>query len=443
MWWMLGQFGNNVSGLGNLPRCAYSNLGEISQLVVAGVSSVMARAINIGLVLAMLTVLPVGVRAQGDEFSQCLAGLQERAREQGRSESVVELVEHLAYQPRVIELDRRQPEFTTPFSEYLGRRVTTARIERGRELLEQYAQLLGDLEREYGVPEQYLVAFWGLETNYGGYLGKMPVLDSLATLACDPRRSDYFSGELLTALELLERERLDASAMEGSWAGAMGHTQFMPSAYHRYAVDGDDDGQVDLWNSVPDALTSAANFLNELGWRRGLRWGREVRVPEGFDYALAGLAARRPLGEWRELGLRDTDGRPLPQADVDAALLVPSGHEGPAFLVYDNFDVIMRWNRSQFYALAVGHLADRINGAGALRRPPPEDAVRLSREQIETLQRRLNLLGFDAGEADGVLGPGTRRAISAFQASRSLVADGHPSADLLAAVKARAGDHSP
>lgn len=383
-------------------------------------------AVTALLLTSSLPVMAESPAADAEYFAQCLAGLQNQARLQGRSEPVVELVGRLAYQPRVIELDQRQPEFTTPFADYFSRRVTETRIQRGRELLTQHRQLLQKLQQQYGIPAQYLVAFWGLETNYGGYLGKMPVLDSLATLACDPRRSDYFSTELLTALKLLEREQLDATVMQGSWAGAMGHTQFMPSAYARYGLDGDGDGRADLWASVPDALTSAANFLEQLGWQRGLRWGREVHLPENFDYALAGLEQRRPLDEWRRLEVTTADGAVLPQADVKAALLVPSGHQGPVFLVYDNFDVIMRWNRSQFYALAVGHLADRINGAGVLRQALPADAPRLSRADIKTLQEQLNALGFDAGGVDGVFGSGSRQALRQYQSSKGLIADGYP-----------------
>lgn len=373
-------------------------------------------------------------RAEND-FAQCIADLQRRARAQGRSERVVnDVLARLEFQPRVIELDQRQPEFTETFTNYLHNRVTPARIARGRELLAEHRELLQELQRDYGVPPQYLVAFWGLETNYGGYLGRMPVLDSLATLACDPRRADYFSTELLTALELLEREQLQASAMRGSWAGAMGHTQFMPSAYRRYAIDGDGDGGVDLWNSVPDALASAANFLHNLGWQPDQRWGREVRLPDDFDYAAIDLEQRRPLQEWREMGLTTATGTNLRALTMEALLVVPAGHTGPAFLVYDNFDVIMRWNRSRFYALAVGHLADRINGAGGLQRPPPADAPRLTRPEIEALQIQLNGLGFATGKPDGVLGPDTRKAVRDYQKSRGLVADGYPGVELFTAL---------
>jgi membrane-bound lytic murein transglycosylase B len=219
--------------------------------------------------------------------------------------------------------------------------------------------------------------------------------------------------------------------MQGSWAGAMGHTQFMPSVFLRYALDYDGDGKRDLWGSLPDALASAANFLRGIGWQKEQRWGREVSLPENFPYEKAGLATSLSLQQWQSLGVRQANGADLPGEDMQASLLVPTGHEGPAFLVYDNFHVIMRWNRAEAYALAVGHLADRINGAGTLKRQPVQ-APRLSREQIIDLQTSLNEKGFSAGEPDGVLGPGTRAAVSRYQKSRQQVADGFISKALLA-----------
>ena len=367
------------------------------------------------------------------QFPQCVTRLQAQARSEGLAETLVTgPLAQVQFVPRVIELDRRQPEFTETFTNYFNRRVSAQRIERGRQLLREQAPLLQKLVRQYGVPPQYLVAFWGLETNFGSYLGKMPTLDSLATLACDQRRSRFFTTELFEALRLLQTPGV-TPPLRGSWAGAVGHTQFMPSAYRRYAVDGDGDGRIDLWGSVADALTSAANFLQALGWQRELRWGREVLLPPNFDYGQMGLKHRRPLAEWAQQGLRTAfDGR-LPGADVKAALLLPTGAQGPAFLVYDNFDVIMGWNRSEFYALAVGHLADRINGAGRLKRTPPP-LPRLSLDKVRALQSQLNAEGFDAGDADGILGPATRYAIRAFQRAQGLVADGYPSEAVFGAL---------
>jgi membrane-bound lytic murein transglycosylase B len=377
---------------------------------------------RVGFCLCLL----IGGAAQADEFAECVASLEQQAIASGVPASTVEsTLAKVEYVPRVIELDRRQPEFTQTFAGYFNRRVTEQRVERGRELLQQHRALLEQLAKQYTVPPQYLLAFWGLETNYGSYLGKMPILDSLATLACDPRRSKFFTSELMAAMQLLSKPGVDTPLL-GSWAGAVGHTQFMPSAYRRYALDGDGDGRVDLWNSVTDALTSGANFLQQLGWQGGLRWGREVVLPKDYDYAHLGLNNRQTLAYWRQQGLRSSSGAALPELEVEAALLLPSGYQGPAFLVYDNFDVIMRWNRSQFYALSVGHLADRINGAGRLQRMPPEDLAQLSIIAVKHMQEKLNALGFDSGTPDGIVGPGTRQAIRAFQQQSNMVADGYP-----------------
>lgn len=371
----------------------------------------------------------------GDEsatFAQCVAQLEERAQAEGIAPAVIEgSLAKVQYSARVIELDQQQPEFTTTFADYFGRRVTDQRVQQGRQLLAEHRELLQTISNKYDVPAQYLVAFWGLETNFGGFFGRMPVLDSLATLACDPRRSSYFTRELIAALRVVQEGAITPARMEGSWAGAMGHVQFMPSVFLQYAVDYDGDGKRDLWGSLPDALASAANFLQHLGWQAGERWGREVRLPEEFPYIEAGLDTRKPLREWRELGVRRADGGPLPVADMSASLLVPAGHRGPAFLAYDNFKVIMRWNQSEFYAIAVGHLADRIAGAGSLQQPPPEDAPRLSRAQVIQLQEQLNTKGFDSGEPDGILGPATRRALRKYQAEQEMIADGFPSRNVL------------
>ncbi len=376
--------------------------------------------------------------AAGQEFEACLADLQTQARDQGLAPWIIdELIPGLEQQTRVIELDRKQPEFTQTFAQYLNARVTAKRVSRGRALYEEHHDFLDALTRQYGVPGHYLVAFWGLETNFGSYLGNTPTLDSLATLACDPRRSDFFTTELLTALALVERDGLDPAGMKGSWAGAMGHTQFMPSTYRRAAVDGDGDGRIDLWGSPRDALASGARFLQQLGWERGLRWGREVRLGNDFPFQETGLDKQRPLSDWAAAGVRRADGGTLPAASLNSALLVPAGHRGPAFLVYENFRVIMGWNRSEFYALSVGHLADRIAGAGGLYSPPPVTQAALTRQDVSNMQRALAAAGHDPGASDGILGPATRRALRAFQMDSGLVADGYPGPDTLAALAGR------
>ncbi len=390
------------------------------------------------LMMALSAALAIAVApvANGAGFAECIVGLQARALEQGISPTVVdEVLGQVTHIDRVIELDRAQPEFTTTFADYFNRRVTRQRIEQGQALVANHRDLLDRIRRETGVPPHVLVSFWGMETNFGRNFGNMPVPDSLATLACDTRRSEYFTGELMDALRIIDGGDVTADRMQGSWAGAMGHVQFMPSVFLRYAVDGDGDGKRDLWGSVPDALASAGNFVRGIGWKAEQRWGQEVALPKGFSYDLAGRGQRLPLSEWHRLGIRTAFGEALPVEDIEASLIIPSGHGGPAFLVYDNFNVIMRWNRSEFFALSVGHLADRIAGAPALRRAPPEDAPRLSREEVKQIQRDLNRLGFDAGPSDGIFGPSTRNALSRFQSSAAMIADGHPDRKVIEALR--------
>lgn len=383
------------------------------------------------LALAALSLLSVPAAAQ-EAFEQCRDRLAQVAMDRGISEAVVtRALADVEPLERVITADRNQPEFVQSFDQYLGIRVTPDRVATGRELYAQHKTLLDRLAATQGVPGQYLVAFWGLESNFGRYIGDIPVFDSLTTLACDQRRSDYFTDELINALTIVERGDAEPGEMVGSWAGAMGQTQFMPSVYLAHAVDGDGDGRANLWRSAEDALSSAARYLGSMGWESGFRWGREVSLPSDFDYSVAGRDRPRPLSSWRELGVTSVAGELVPALAIDAALLVPAGSDGPAFLVYDNFDAIMRWNRSEFFALAIGHLADRIAGAGGLKHPPPT-AEPLTRDQLRAIQIALTENGFDAGPPDGVPGSATRTAIRAFQTSRNLVADGYADAELLA-----------
>ncbi|MDR2213091.1 MAG: lytic murein transglycosylase, partial [Pseudomonadales bacterium] len=275
--------------------------------------------------------------------------------------------------PRVLELDRSQPEFVQTFTAYMNNRMSEARINRGRQLMKEHAALFARLEREYGVQPHYLVAFWALESNFGDQTGGYSVINALATLAYDPRRAEFFRGELLTALRIIDAGHITAGAMSGSWAGAMGQCQFMPSTFAAYAKDGDGDGRIDIWKSVPDVMTSAANYLAQVGWTRGERWGREVRLPAGFDFALADTNVRKSVSEWNALGVRRADGSSLGESAQLGAIVLPAGADGPAFLGYDNFRAIMVWNRSIFYAISVGHLADRFTGAGPILRMPANE----------------------------------------------------------------------
>ena len=262
--------------------------------------------------------------------------------------------------PRVIELDRSQPEVTLTFDQYVERVVPESRVAKGRKLLAEHRDLLEPIGRKYGVPPRFIVALWGIETNFGQYLGGFPVIASLATLAYDGRRSAYFRQELLQALRILEDGHITPEAMMGSWAGAMGQSQFMPSSFVNYAVDHDGDGRRDIWGTQGDVFASAANYLAQAGWRAGETWGRRVTLPAGFDHALTGLKVKKALAEWQALGLRRADGSDLPQADISGSVVLPGGEGGPAYLVYNNYRTIMRWNRSFYFATSVGLLADGI-----------------------------------------------------------------------------------
>lgn len=375
-----------------------------------------------------------------NEFSACLKTFTAKAQAEGISPKTINnSLAKAKLNTQVLQLDRKQPEFTTSFADYFNRRVTEQRVAQGRALLVTHNDLFARVEQEYGVPAAYLVSFWGLETNFGSYFGNIPVIDSLATLACDTRRSNFFTVELINALRILDEGAIAPEKMIGSWAGAMGHVQFMPSSFLQNAVDFDGDHKRDLWNSTPDAMASAAKFLKNLGWKSDDRWGREVKLPKDFPFLEAGLKNNKPIAEWTKLGVTRADNSPLPEAEINASLLVPSGYQGPAFLVYDNFNVIMRWNRSEFYAIAVGQLADQIAGGGKLLQPPPVDAPRLHRDQVIFLQQQLNSKGFNLGTPDGILGPATRRAIGEFQHQQGMVADGFPGTQVLGLLGVKAG----
>ena len=389
---------------------------------------------NILILTIILTTFSILTRqgACTDNFSNWLEDLRQEARAKGISEATLhEALDNLQPIPRVIELDRRQPEFTQTFWRYLDARVTEDRIERGRMFLEIHAELLDSIERDYGVQPRFLVAFWGLETNFGDYLGSFPVIGSLATLAHDPRRSDFFRAELLAALTIIDDGHISVNEMIGSWAGAMGQPQFMPSTFVRFAVDADGDGRRDIWHSLPDVFASAANFLSKSGWQRDTTWGREIKLPPDFPLELTGLEVEKSLAAWQVLGIRKINGDDLPRLNIKGSIILPAGHAGPAFLVYNNYHITLQWNRSDLYAIAVGHLADRMAGKPPLATVRPASEERLSRNQVEKIQELLTAQGFDPGPIDGVIGSQTRQAIKEFQRTAKLPADGHPTPELL------------
>ena len=395
-------------------------------------------------VFALTTLVSYANAAKDDEvaqivalnkarFSQCLVEKKQEALNAGVSQSRVDSeFPNMNFIPRVIELDRSQPEFISTFPSYYSKRVNTWRIDTGRAKLEKHREFLKTLTQKYGIPGHYLVSFWGLETNYGGYKGKMSTLDSLATLACDERRSKFFTQELILALKLMDSQGLNRETMQGSWAGAMGHTQFMPTTYTNYAIDGDGNGKIDLWNSEQDALASAAHFLWKLGWNPGLRWGREVILPKNFDYKMANNEVKT-ISEWKKFNIVQGSGAALPESDIPARLRVPAGHEGPAFLTYANFRTIMKWNNSEFYAIAVGQLANQIAGGVGLYANLP-DLPSFSISKMAEVQGKLNAMGIEVGGADGIMGPATREGIRQYQAANGLVADGFLSPETLASI---------
>jgi len=374
------------------------------------------------------------------DFSTWLADLKAEARARGISDSTIELAFADVTSPldRVLELDRSQPEFMQTFSGYMQNRMSQQRIERGRRMLEEHAGLFARLQAEYGVQPQYLVSFWALESNFGDFTGGFSVVNALATLAWNPRRADFFRAELLTALRIIEDGHIAADRMTGSWAGAMGQCQFMPSTFASYARDGDGDGRIDIWGSVPDVMTSAANYLSQAGWKEGERWGREVLLPADFDFSLSGTGVRKSVTEWDALGVRRADATALGSAAMQASVIVPAGANGPAFLAYDNFRTTMVWNRSTFYAISVGHLADRFMGEPDIQHMPTTEERALARNDVMEMQELLNRLGHDVGEPDGILGTRTREGVRLFQLANDIPADGYASHDMLLALREQA-----
>lgn len=322
--------------------------------------SLMTRTI-IGALALVLIALPAF--AQSQSFDSWLANFKTRARAQGISEATLQSAfANVTPSQRVIELDQKQPEKKIGFDQYQKNVLTQARITQGRQQLQENWNTLRKVESQYGVQAQYIVALWGMETSYGKNTGGFDIISALATLAWEGRRSEYFTSELITALKILQAGHIDRNDFKGSWAGAMGHVQFMPTSWVRFAVDYDGDGRKDIWTTRSDALASAASYLSGSGWVYGQRWGREVRLPANFDSALIGKAIRKPLTEWSRLGIRSVDGSPLPNdANVSAFVVVPQGANGKAYLGYQNLANIMKWNNSSYFAISVGQLADAIS----------------------------------------------------------------------------------
>ena len=309
--------------------------------------------------LFLTTAYAIIADAQEEDFAAWLTDFRQAALSEGiSSETLDAVLPGLAFRPRVVELDRRQPEGTLTYAEYLSRVLPPARVNRGKRLLRKHRALLADIGEAYGVQPRFIVALWGIESDFGRVTGGFPVLDSLATLAFDGRRGEFFRGQLIEALRIVDDGHIQADQMLGSWAGAMGQSQFMPSSFQQFAVDHDGDGRRDIWGTLPDVFASAANYLAKAGWKHDQTWGRQVRLPEGFDLDLTGLGVKKPLGEWQALGVRRSNGDDLPTRQLTASLILPGGPGGPAFLTYPNYQVLLKWNRSHYFATTVGQFAD-------------------------------------------------------------------------------------
>ena len=371
-----------------------------------------------------LIFLTTSVFASSHSFEEFLDQVRKSATEQGVSKSTIDKAFfELTPRPSAIASDKAQAEFNQNFWHYVNKRVNKVRLNNGNDTLKNNASLLSKTSEKYGVPAYVIVAFLGLESNYGNYMGSESLIRSLATLAYDKRRSKFFTRELIAVLKLMDKKTIPFDAT-GSWAGAMGAVQFMPTNVIAYGVDANNDGQVDLWNEKADIYASAANFLNKLGWKKGEKWGREALIPKNFDYQLTGLDNEKTVNEWAALGVRRGNNSNLPKSNFKASLIVPMGHRGPAFLVYRNFDTIMGWNRSILYALSVAYLSDRLNGNAKLSAKTIDEPL-LSKEDIMQIQNTLNLLGYDTGTPDGMVGSKTRKATRQFQSDIGLTADGY------------------
>jgi membrane-bound lytic murein transglycosylase B len=378
------------------------------------------------------------IRAAAANFHDCIDRLWPAAAHRGVSRSVFQkYAGSLTPDLRIMDLLDNQPEFTKSLWDYLDILVTAERIEQGRALLEKYRSTFDAVERAYGVDRHTIAAIWGVETNYGTLIGERPVIRSTATLACIGRRQSFFREEFLSTLEILQRGDVRPDHLVGSWAGAFGPTQFMPTSFKKYAVDFDRDGRRDVVDSVTDIIASTANNLKKDGWIQGRSWGYEVVVPTTFNFLLADHARPMSIREWERHGIRRANGQPFARLDDQAFLLVPAGIQGPGFLMLSNFNVIMKYNPAEAYALAIGHLADRLRGSGPFIQEWPRYERVLSRVERLELQQLLSRHGYDVGEPDGLLGAKTRTAIRDFQAKNGRIPDGFASAGVLDQLRAR------
>jgi peptidoglycan lytic transglycosylase B len=404
----------------------------------------MGIGVRLGVALAAL-LLTQGAHAhrqpapppspQDVKFNQFVQDFRQTAKDAGIKGTTYDVAfAHVARNQRVEELNLNQPEFAKPIWSYLDSAVSDNRVSNGQQMLAANAQMLAGIEARYGVPKEVLVSIWGNESNYGQ--GKEPfnMFEALATLAYDGPRVDYARPELIAALKMMQQENYPPERMTSSWAGAFGQTQFVPSTFLAHAVDGDGDGKIDLWASPADALASTASVLADAGWQRGNAWGYEIQLPKSFAYEDADLDIVKPIAEWRKRGVKTVAGGELPPAQEYGAVFLPAGARGPAFLVFDNFKVILKYNNAASYALAVSLLADRIKGGFAVQSPWPRDEQPLSRDERIAFQTDLTALGFDIGKIDGILGKRARAALREWQKGHGIAPDGFATEDLLTRI---------
>lgn len=370
-----------------------------------------------------------------DKFQHWIENLKVEMLEKGISQKTIDAVyENVYYRPnrQVIKSDRQQLEFVLTSSDYINRVVNKTRVEKGQKLYKELRPILKPIEDKYGVPSNYIIAFWGMETNFGSNFGGFNVIEALTTLSYDNRRPKFFKGELYQALKIIDTWDIDYRQMQGSWAGAMGHFQFMPSTFNAYAVDADNNGTIDIWKSFEDAAASAANYLSTIGWKKDEVWGMPVSLPWNFDFSMAGRNKKKSIKEWKKIGIRTTSNKNLPLDNkLKGAIIVPEGKKGHAYLVLNNFYKIMNWNRSENYALGIGTLADYISSGKKWQKLEDNPALRLKTDDVIKVQSFINKLGWFKLEEDGNLGSKTREAVKKLQKEAKMPQDGYPDYQLL------------
>lgn len=417
------------TGTGCLACTGHDNDRQYRQGGLAGI--VLAFACLSAAALAHAQTVPC--RTSGS-YENWLAGVEREAAADGVSQrAIAEAAPYLKYDQRIVNIDRGQRVFTQTFLQFSDRMAAAYRITRGEALIKKNAPVFARIDKQYGVPAAVIVSFWGLESDFGANQGKYPTLSSIASLAYDCRRADKFRPQLIDALRLIQRGDLTPAEMIGSWAGELGQTQMMPSEYNKYAVDYDGHGKRDLIHDAPDVLGSTANYLVGLGWKRGQPWLTEVHVPARLPWDQADLDIQLPRAKWASWGVTLADGRPLPDDNLPASLLLPMGRLGPAFLVYPNFQVYLQWNNSLVYSTTAAYLATRITGAPPLHRGNPPPALPF--EQVKELQTLLVRAGYDVGKIDGFLGLKSRQGVKAMQMKYGLPADSYPTEELLARMR--------